>query len=263
MASPHTQASITEFMRLAEAIGLDLSCPTPTDQTSTLEDLKAELHDHMAQIRSRLSDLEPRVEANATVITAVPIATRASHQDEAEDQCGICHEELFCVTQVAIKLKSCGHTSHRDCLIKAFEFRSKDTCPYCRQEVLQRTATTDVSELDTSVIEGLVDHLGLRDNQVRSSVEGVAGGDDYESVNPTKSYAHQHMGLSMYLDVDLFDGHARRESGVAEYDCLHPVAATAVSVAGHVTADVNAVADGSDAMIDEGRRLHVQDGLRA
>jgi hypothetical protein len=148
---------------------MDLSTPLPdAEEPTPLQDLQKEL-DFL--FMEQHSDLELLSYAVSTPIIALPTASTATHTDEAENRCGICYEELFCLESEAIKLTTCGHTFHRHCLVGALECRSKDRCPYCRREVVGKGRKLSRSDLrvGTEVIEGLVEYLGLRDRQMRAA----------------------------------------------------------------------------------------------
>jgi len=60
------------------------------------------------------------------------ITKGGTKQNEKDDECSICYEKLNNPDYPDITL-SCGHTFHRDCMIKACKYMSGSCmCPYCR-----------------------------------------------------------------------------------------------------------------------------------
>ncbi|KAF1974218.1 hypothetical protein BU23DRAFT_567722 [Bimuria novae-zelandiae CBS 107.79] len=110
-----------------------LSSPTPSPLLSL-----DEIHQHVQRI--------------STYVQTVPEPECAASTDEAENQCGICQEELVQSGEGAprvIKFNQCKHAFHEGCLVEWFHWRQREgpptggdvlraKCPRCRCELFPR-----------------------------------------------------------------------------------------------------------------------------
>ncbi|KAL1612810.1 ER network formation protein [Paraconiothyrium brasiliense] len=130
------------------------------------ENATASLHrhsDHAQRRQPRLSspippallsheELSQRLQAISTRLQTIPDPATSASTDEADNQCGICHDELVGLgadAPVAIKFHHCKHALHEKCIAEWLDWWQRNrgplhqaTCPNCRRFIFARSAAS-------------------------------------------------------------------------------------------------------------------------
>ncbi|KAF9728979.1 hypothetical protein PMIN03_001399 [Paraphaeosphaeria minitans] len=156
---PH--ATVDDALRVAEAMDID-TMPWEDIRPTTYETFRCWQEGLFASYQRREM---PSLDANSTVLTAVPTAASAAGSDEAANECGICKETLVGDdSPTAIRLDACHHAVHKECMV-AWEKAGGNTCPYCRTPLATTKREPDEFQLDMKGneywLEDFIAQLGL------------------------------------------------------------------------------------------------------
>lgn len=137
MATTRPRATFEEVIMVAEVLGID--CQTThdySDQPTTLEEFAKWQEEIFAE--AGVPTVEEEEETNCRILTELPTDETATNTEERDNVCGICQGDLVGDTEngfIAVKLSTCQHALHQECLEHFFQISRTSRCPYCREEI--------------------------------------------------------------------------------------------------------------------------------
>jgi len=80
---------------------------------------------------SFFSVMDPLINEDSEIDSYIEVIEKQDDSDqESGNECIICLDKLFPTTDIVVKLKSCGHKFHKECITRWL--KGQKTCPTCR-----------------------------------------------------------------------------------------------------------------------------------
>ncbi|KAJ4358272.1 uncharacterized protein N0V89_002852 [Didymosphaeria variabile] len=122
-------------------------------------------------------ELSRRLQTVSTRLQTTPDSATSAGTDEANNQCGICQDELVGMAAdapVAIKLNHCKHALHEICVVEWLDWVQHNrgpvhqaTCPNCRRLIFAREAAPQTGRT------GNASHLASRTQDHRYPLSNI------------------------------------------------------------------------------------------